>query len=67
MKLELLTKNLTKRLSIINAELIKQIGCDHEFYAYGLGYKCDKCKLYTGTWSEINDIINKNLKEKKWK
>lgn len=69
MKLESLTKKLTKHLSAKIAELTKQIKCDHKFCPHGFGYKCDKCGLYTGTWSEdnykIHDIIKKNLEEKK--
>lgn len=81
MKLELLTKKLVKNRDLIIApdykgsvkflsdcdyvRLTKQIECDHKFYIYGFGYKCDKCECYTGTWNEINIVIKKNLKEKK--
>jgi hypothetical protein len=36
----------------------KYVSCvNHEFEKYGLGYKCKKCDFYTGTLTEINEII----------
>jgi hypothetical protein len=45
-------------------ESFKIIECDHKFYAYGLGYKCD-CGVYTGTNSELNSIIKRELEDSK--
>ena len=38
----------------------KQINCQHEFKKHGYGYRCKKCKLYTGMNSAWNKYIKEN-------
>ena len=42
-------------------KLIEQQNCNHDFYEYGYGYTCRKCKYYTGLNHKLNDIIKKEL------
>jgi hypothetical protein len=40
-------------------ELNKIIECNHNFYPYGLGYKCRVCDYYTGLNSHLNAVVKK--------
>lgn len=53
MKIAILNINLRR----IIKEKTNQLKCNHLFEEFGLGFKCSKCKFYTGTWTEANEII----------
>ena len=59
MKYPGITIALLKRLNRHIKKVTQHLECDHEFVEYGLGYKCNKCDLYTGTNSEFNSEIEK--------
>lgn len=56
-----ITADLILRLSNKQREMFEQILCEHRFIEHGLGYACVKCELYTGTNTEWNNIILRQL------
>lgn len=64
MKLKIINDILTTQFLTEAKNIIKQLDCNHVFYVYGFGYKCDKCGFYTGSWSKANEEIKKAEEQK---
>lgn len=65
--MDLIQRYLCARaLSVVTAH-IRVALCDHEWVEYGHGYKCVKCKHYSGLNTEMNNLIAAALKKKRTK
>lgn len=49
--------NRSCKKSITNT--LKHMACDHVWFHYGHGYKCQKCDWYTGLNTKLNKLIEK--------
>jgi hypothetical protein len=54
---ERISRNINNKNSKLIKELMAEMVCVHTWTSYGFGYKCDNCKLYTGTNLSLNNLI----------
>lgn len=50
---------ITRMLNKHKQEYEKITKCNHSFDKFGFGYKCENCGYYTGLFTELNELIEK--------